>query len=298
MPNPFLDAARLGRNDWWRFALTLLVVFAAVFVLGSVPMLFGVGYVMFDGDPATEFDLTTGALLGLNPILSFALLLFPFIAWLVSLRFSMAVFHRRSLRTLISPGPIRWGRLLAGAGVWVVLAALMAVVESLLFTGRYAFTPNLPLLLPFALAALVLIPIQTSAEEIFFRGYVLQSAGLVVRQPLVLAALSGVLFALPHAANPEVGAGFLPVMGFYFLFGAALAWLTLHDGGLELALGVHAGNNLFTALFANFEGSALQTPALFTASGFDPWYNLIAAAIALLLLLIVFVRLRPAPPPP
>jgi len=291
MPNPFLDAARLGRNDWWRYALTVVVVLFATLVVGSVPQVAGLLYVMLDGSGATTFDPLTGAFVGLNPTLSFSLLLFPFILWFASLLLAVAVIHRRHPRTLVTPGPrIRWGRLLAGGSVWVVLVSGMSLLEAVLFPGRYAFTPNLAALLPFTLAAVILIPLQTSAEELFFRSYVLQGAGLLVRQPVVLAVLSGLLFALPHIANPEVRANFVAVMAFYFVFGAALALITLRDGGAELALGVHAANNLFTALFANFEGSALQTPALFTASGFDPWYNLFGSAMALLVLYLVFGR--------
>lgn len=291
MTAAFLDAARLGRNEWWRYALTVIVVLFATLVLGSVPQIGGLLYVMLDGSPATTVDPLTGVFVGLNPTLSFSLLLFPFVAWLAALLLAVAVFHRRHPRTLVTPGPrIRWGRALAGGAVWVALVGAMTLLEAVLFPGRYAFTPDLTVLLPFALVALALIPLQTSAEELFFRSYVLQGAGLLVRQPVVLAALSGLLFALPHAANPEVAVSFWPVMGFYFLFGAALAALTLRDGGAELALGVHAANNLFTAIIANFEGSALRTPSLFTASGFDPWYNLAGSAAALVIFYLVMGR--------
>jgi membrane protease YdiL (CAAX protease family) len=297
MPNSFLDAARLGRNEWWRYALTVIAVLFATLFLGSIPQVAGLLFVMFDGSPATTFDPLTGVFVGLNPTLSFSLLLFPFVAWFAALLLAVAVFHRRHPRTLVTPGPrLRWGRSLAGAGVWVALVSGMSLLEAVLFPGRYAFTPDLPVLLPFAFVALVLIPLQTSAEELFFRSYVLQGAGLLMRQPLVLAALSGLLFALPHAANPEVAVSFWPVMGFYFVFGAALAAVTLRDGGAELALGVHAANNVFTAVIANFEGSALRTPALFTASGFDPWYNLAGSVVALVVLYIVFARLLPPGP--
>ena len=295
MSNPFLYAARLGRNEWWRYVLTVVVVLFATLVLGSVPQVAGLLFVMFDSSPATTVDLGTGAFVGLNPTLSFSLLVFPFVCWFASLLLAVAVLHRRHPRTLVTSGPrIRWGRLLAGGAVWAALVSGMSLLEAVLFPGRYAFTPDLSVLLPFTVVAVILIPIQTSAEELFFRSYVLQGAGLLVRRPVVLAVLSGLLFALPHIANPEVAANFVAVMGFYFIFGAALAALTLRDGGAELALGVHAANNLFTALFANFEGSALQTPALFTASGFDPWYNLIGSVVALLVLYFVFARVWPA----
>ena len=58
--------------------------------------------------------------------------------------------------------------------------------------------------LPFVLAALLLTPLQCAAEELVFRGYVLQGLGRLLRNPLVLVVLSGLLFAIPHLLNPEV----------------------------------------------------------------------------------------------
>jgi membrane protease YdiL (CAAX protease family) len=296
MTNQFLDAAGLGKNDWWRYGLTVFIVLFAAFVLGGVPLGLGLAYVMLDGDAATTFDLTTGALIGINPLVSFVLQLISFVPWLVALLGSVAIIHRRHPRTLVRPGPrIYWERAALAAGVWAILLGMVSVIESFIFPGRYAFTPNLPVLIPFTLIALVLIPIQISSEELLFRSYLLQGVGLLTRQPVVLSVLSGLLFALPHAANPEVSVSFWPVMGFYFIFGAALAAFTLREGGAELALGVHAANNLFTVIVANFEGSALQTPSLFTASGFDPWYNLAATAVALLIFYGVIRFLVPAP---
>jgi membrane protease YdiL (CAAX protease family) len=60
----------------------------------------------------------------------------------------------------------------------------------------------------------------------------------------------------------------------YFAIGMLLATVTLRDGRLELAIGLHAVNNVFLALVANYEGSALMTESIFTARELDPWYSL------------------------
>jgi membrane protease YdiL (CAAX protease family) len=286
--NQFLAAARQGRNEWWRYALTIGAVLLASQVLGALPLATGMVVVTLDGNPATGIDLSTGALQGVPPAVGLVLLLIPFVAGLLALVAGVAAFHRRPPLTLVAPGRPRWGQALRAGLVWLGLAALMAGVEAVLFPGRYAFTPDMRRWLPFALAALIFIPLQTSAEELFFRSYLLQGLGRLVQAPLALSLFSGLAFALPHAANPEVRLNFVVVMSFYFIFGFVLAYLTLRTEGAEVALGVHAANNLFTALIANFKGSAIETPALFTASGFDPGYNLVASALALLVLSLVF----------
>ncbi|MCL4561859.1 MAG: hypothetical protein M1281_14780, partial [Chloroflexi bacterium] len=61
------------------------------------------------------------------------------------------------------------------------------------------------------------------------------------------------------------------------------------DGRLELALGLHAANNLFTALFANYTGTVMPTPSLFTVNTLDAVYSVSAAFIGLMVFVLVFV---------
>src|SRR5712692_9682682 len=75
----FSDSAGLGRNEWWRYALGVgLIVFATLFV-GGVPLAVAVIYVTADGKPATDVNRANGALIGVNPVLSLAVTLFPFV---------------------------------------------------------------------------------------------------------------------------------------------------------------------------------------------------------------------------
>lgn len=55
----------------------------------------------------------------------------------------------------------------------------------------------------------------------------------------------------------------------YFAVGAFLALITVRDGGLELALGAHAANNLFAALILNHVTSSLPTAGVWQIAIFD-----------------------------
>ena len=68
----------------------------------------------------------------------------------------------------------------------------------------------------------------------------------------------------------------------YFVIGMLLATITLRDGRLELAIGLHAVNNVFLALIANYEGSALTTESIFTARELDPVYSLVTMIVGTL----------------
>jgi uncharacterized protein len=84
---------------------------------------------------------------------------------------------------------------------------------------------------------------------------------LIVRNPLILIISNGVLFLLPHLGNPEIANGLVLMSLQYFSFGVFLAFITLKDNRLELALGVHAANNISHIFFTTTD-SALGAPAL------------------------------------
>lgn len=285
----YLEIARQGRNDWWRYLISFPAILAVWFILGSIPVVVLMAYVSMDGDPATNFSAT--GFNGIPVILEFLVTMASFLPFLIGTLLAVRLIHARPLKTLVTgERQIRWGRVFAGAGVWLVIAALVSVVEALLYPGRYVLTFQPVTLLLFALLALLLIPIQTSAEEFFFRGYLLQWMGLRLKNRWLLSLLNGLLFFLPHAANPEMAADSVLVGLSYFVMGFFLSLITLQDNGIELALGMHAANNLFAALFANYSITALPSPSLFTIQTLDPVYSLIALVLGLVVFYLVFFR--------
>ncbi len=78
----------------------------------------------------------------------------------------------------------------------------------------------------------------------------------------------------------------------YFAMGFFLALITLRDEGMELALGMHAANNLFAALFANYTITALPSPSLFTVQTLDPVYSLVSLIVGLIVFYAVFFLTR------
>jgi membrane protease YdiL (CAAX protease family) len=290
--NEYLEVARTGKNDWWRYLLSFPGILIIWFVIGSIPVFVLVFYVMMDGNPATDFSVT--GFIGVPVLLDFTATMLTFIPFIAATLLAVRFIHARSLRTLVTAKPqIRWKRIFAGAGVWAVLAAIVAIVESLLYPGRYVLTFQPAVLAVYVVAALVFIPIQTSAEELFFRGYLMQWMGLRLKNKWILAFINGVLFFLPHIANPEMSSNAV-LMGLgYFAFGFFAAFITLQDNGLELALGLHAANNLFSALFANYTVTALASPALFTIQTIDAAYGLISVVIGMSLFYVIFFGRRP-----
>jgi hypothetical protein len=290
--NSYLDIAHEGKTDWWRYLIGYPSIIGIWFVVGAIPIFIVMAMVMTDNNPAT--NITPTGFVGIDPVLNFTVNMLTFVPFILATILAVIILHRRPARTLVTPERrVNWKRLLASFAVWAALAAGMAIVESLLHPGRYQFTPHPENYAVFAIVAILLVPIQTSSEELFFRGYFLQNVGLKIKNPILLSLLSGILFTLPHLVNPEVAANVLLVPLFYFSFGAFAAFITLRDNGLELALGLHAGNNLFTALFVNATVSALPTPAFFTVTEFDVAYNLISPIVGMVIFYVLMFKVWP-----
>lgn len=287
MGEQYLDSVRLGKNQWWRYLLGILIILGAWLLVGSMLYLVAVSFGIFIDLSSIGSDPVSGAasleqlVQSAPPLATFTGTFLTFVPLLVGVFLVVRFIHGRPFLTLITPHRrVDWCRLMQGFVVFGALLVLITAVEVLLYPGRYQLSLNLPRFLPFMMVGLVLIPIQTASEEVLFRGYFMQGLSLLVRSPLILALFSGLVFTLPHLANPELAAGPWLVAPQYLIVGFALAFITLRDNGLELALGVHAANNLFVGLVATFPDSAIQGETVFLSAAMDPVYSLISVVVA------------------
>lgn len=271
----YLSLVREGRNEWWRYALSTVLVVACWLVLGYVPY-----YALAAHDALSP--------LGLYIAVNFSIFML-----LLGLALAMRFVHRRPFMTLVgAERRFGWKRILQAGAAWAAIGLAAAAVEHVLYPGRYYLSFDPGPFLVFAAIALVLTPIQTTAEELLFRGYVMQALSLVMHRPLAIAAASALIFTLPHLLNPEVQHSGLLVAASYYTIGFLLAVITLRDGRLDLAIGVHAANNLGLALVANYEGSALTGESIFTARELDPVYTFLSLAVGSALFYAVFFGRR------
>ena len=264
----FLLAAGQGRTSVASHALGTLVVallYLAVSVAAAA-VLFGVA-----GAPPDAITIPELPLGSIGAAATLAILLLP----------SIAVLRRRGgggagapppqPPTLVrAAGPLRWRRAMLAAGVWAGCAAAYETVSFLLYPGSYTWTFDAARFVPLLVVAVLLVPLQSAAEELLFRGYLMQGLGWWLGRGWAALLVSSALFAAMHLGNPELeqfGRGFfLYYMGIGVVFGLA----TLLDDGLEVAIGAHAANNLWGALVVSFPGSVLDTPALVRMEGVPP----------------------------
>ena len=293
MSENFLALARRGNNQWWRYLLGILFILLLWQGIGSIPYILLLVYLQRDGSPATQFNLQTQKFEGVPPLIPYIAINLMFVCFLIGLYITIRFLHQRQFITLITPrNQVSWKRILQGFGVTVILLALASVIESVITPGNYRFTFNLRQFLIFLPVALVLTPLQTSVEEFFFRGYLMQGIALKTRNAIIPIVLSSFLFMLPHLLNPEVKSGFFLSAAYYLVFGLFMALITIKDNCLELALGIHAGNNLYNALFASYADGAIPAPSIFTIQELNPQYNLLSTLIIFTLFYLFFFRRR------
>jgi membrane protease YdiL (CAAX protease family) len=276
----YLNLARLGKNDWWRYVLSVLLIFFLWQIIGFIPTGILFVWVLVTGKANTMMDAIN--LPGIDPLLKFIALMSASVFFLAGIILAVIFIHKRPFRTMITPARrLAWGRFWLGGGLWFGLAGMSSLLEALLFPGRYEWSFDLARLIPFALCALVFIPIQASTEELFFRAYLLQGLGLRIRRIWLLCLVSGLIFMAPHFLNPEAASNYWLMGLSYFSMGAFLAYITLWDGRLELAMGVHTANNLFTVLIANTKISSLPSPSIFTVNVLDPVFSVPVGLVAI-----------------
>jgi membrane protease YdiL (CAAX protease family) len=129
---------------------------------------------------------------------------------------------------------------------------------------------------------LVLVPLQTAAEEYVFRGWLLQAAGTFARRPWLAIVVQAPLFALAHGLGTPWGFADLVV------FAVVLGWLAVRTGGIEAGIALHLVNNLVVmVLGAAFGGLAdsgsaadAPLPAFLVATGINVGYAALIAWLA------------------
>lgn len=292
MKESFLDQVELGQTEWYRTFFGIILILFFWLVLGSLFLVVPMLWVWLDGDPSTAVNMQTGMMTGVDPIVNYVALNLSFSMMIVGVFVTVRFVHGRPFRSIITPAKkFEWRRMWQGFGVWLLLVALGSGVEYLLTPEIYTVVFNARRFLPFALVVLLLTPMQTTAEELLFRGYLLQTTGQLGRNFVVLSLVNGFLFMVPHLGNPELAASAILLPLFYLSIGAFFAYITLQDNSAALAIGAHAANNLYSALFANYTGSALQTESIFLVTKLNAVYGLVSLwAMAVIFYLVLLWR--------
>ena len=278
----FAEQAQHGLNAWWRYVLSIVMI--VLVLIGSMLGLFFLGPVVLmqldanyrmSGERAYSatlerfYHVTNGIddwqrTSGFEAVLGFVINLAPFALALAMTLLLVVWLHKRPARTVLTGrSRFHW----RGALVSLIATAWLPVFSLVL--GRwldpdaleYIFDPSWYFLfLPFVL---VFVPLQVMAEEVVFRGYLLQLVGHVTRVRLLQAAVPTALFVLLHFANAEVAHAGIWAILYFTVIGLYLMLLAIRGNGLEYAFGFHLGLNLTAFSVISTSVSWRITPSIY-----------------------------------
>ena len=252
-----------NKHDWWLYLAGLVLIVIAV-ILGQIPHTVALiakalqlGLELEELDPNKMMQL-------LESNLNLFLMLLSFAVGLLGLFIVVKYLHKQSIKSLTtSRSKIDWTRFWFAFLGWGFISVIMIMIDYRTSPENYVFNFELKPFLILVAIAVVLVPLQTSFEEYLFRGYLMQGIGVICKNKWVPLIVTSVLFGMLHIANPEIDKLGYILLVHYIGTGFFLGIITLMDEGLELALGFHAANNLFTALLVTADWTAFQTNSIF-----------------------------------
>lgn len=150
----------------------------------------------------------------------------------------------------VQPG-VRWRYLL------IALVVALVVLNGVLWLSFAAkgvpqFHSGQDGWVSFALVLLLTSPLQAAAEEVFFRGYLLQAIGSATGNRWVGVVGSAVIFALLHGVQSPA------LFSHRLAFGLVAGALVVVTGGLEAGIAAHIVNNLAAYGYAMFSSSIAE----------------------------------------
>jgi membrane protease YdiL (CAAX protease family) len=265
-----LDYHRLLRGTpayrWWK-PLALLLLSGVFFGILTVVVTVAVIPVLMLTDPDYPMQVAAGTaeVLDTQRPISVLVSMVSIIIMFPAVLLAMLVMGMRPLGRIWSVAArMRWGllgRLLGVSVLAIVVMNLVGIGVGLLLdpatdaaaaTSETGFDARAALLS--MLLVLFLVPLQSTAEEVVFRGLCMQVLGAWIRKPWFAILIPSIGFASLHIYDIW---GLLAVG----LLGAVSAWLTWRTGGLEAAIAIHIVNNYvaFGIMASGLTGETAQT---------------------------------------
>ncbi|COD10027.1 MULTISPECIES: CPBP family intramembrane glutamic endopeptidase [Bacillus] len=267
--NTFVRPAE-GRNSVSRYLLSLLLI-VGLFFFGSILTVFYM-FLTSAFNPSLTINWDEAALS--DPLADIYLQHIVYFIAMPGIWIAVRFIMKRRFLSIITPNQsLNWKRIFFGFGTYVVLMFVAGLIDFLIHPDRFTlqeFHASRFLLL--LAAAVLLVPIQTSAEEFLFRGFLLQFAGKLTANAVVLTVIIGGLFGALHFGNPEMENGALWAGIGYVTIGMIWTFITVKTGSLEMSLGGHAANNMFLFIFLTEDHSVYGgIPSVFTtaAGGYE-----------------------------
>jgi len=233
----------------WRTILTFLLGIG-IYIFWTAILVVCLG-VIFAGDYGIEdslMALMAGLDRGATPFYM-AVLLATFIP-MAGAAMLMVILYDRSPLTLfgVRKNFVRNFAITAG----IIVAFNLVYFAYDFFLGANDLIPNIPAVewARYLIWALALLLIQITAEELVFRGFLVQQLAARFKNPIWWMVLPSIVFGLGHI-DPTVDPNLAAIVVLAtIVFGIIAVDLTRITGNLGAAMGLHFANNFFAMMVA------------------------------------------------
>ena len=289
----YIEQAYKGKNEWYHWLFTIVIVFFGWQLLGALPLTMAGWAKSNNAIQFAEFTKDNFMTAGLDKNFLLFLILFMFLVGLIFLFIGVKYIHQRSFTSLItSRTKVDWKRFLYGFFIWGILALVLTYNSILLAPENFIWNFNATPFFTLVAISFIFIPFQTGFEELLFRGYFMQGIGVLAKNRWVPLVVTSLVFGLLHGTNPEVAKLGQITMVFYIGTGLFFGIVTLMDEGTEIALGLHAVNNITAAFFVTTDWTVFQTDALYidTSEPSVSWEMFVPVFIVYPIMLFLFSK--------
>ncbi len=231
--------------------------------------------------------------LGRTP-LNLLFVLFTFIPIWIGVWIAMNFIHHLPMKVLLGPSSKLDSQLLLkgflamlflGIGIETILQFIPAVSKYIYYeSNKVLFLSDW---IKWLLPVILFIFVQSAAEELVFRGYLLQTIWTKSTSYLYAVICPSLIFGLLHFDSQSYGVNAWYYCFNTFVVGCLLCLVTLHTGNIALAFGLHWGGNtvslVFFGIHGNLDGMALWLTYL------DPQSEAMGVALIVSTIFIILI---------
>ena len=148
--------------------------------------------------------------------------------------------------------------------LFIIFNAISAAITGPEGTFQFSLT--------YLIVILVFLPLQCIAEELVFRGLIMQTLGSWFKIPIVTIVLQSIIFAVAHGYNTF---GLVEI----FVSGLVFGFFTWKTNGLEVSSALHTANNLSISLFVML--------GIISPTSSPPFWETVVSIVFIILLAIL-----------
>lgn len=284
----YLDNAIKGKNNWWRYLLTILLLLIGGKLLADILpvvicIIFNLLFYGFINYNNVNETLT-------NPFFVLVIIGFTYALLLSTFYICIRIVHKKSFISLINTvSRVDWPRMLKGGILWFFILGSGTLISIILNPNNFkiTFNPNSFVLL--VILSLIVFMIQAPYEELFFRGYLIQGLSLLTKKPVLPLIITSVLFAVLHYGNSTNIMMNLDLVIYALIFGITMGIIVLGENRLETAMGIHIADNFFATTVVNNSDLGLgNLPSIMTVQKIpDPIIHILMYLIYASIILVV-----------